>query len=258
MLKTTIDNTRHEAKLALEAAIGIGREEPAAHAGMVLDRLVPDADALRIELLEFARRSIEQVRAVLETGRISDSKALFSDLAGGLGAFTEKLGGLQSAMATARAVINADHAAVQVDLARLHAVVVEKVAHEQALRDKVRDNALIASLTWLSPIAKLVSTIVSVAKDGGPTELVLVQAIQELEQVRDEAARMDAALRGLTQLGNCTTMLGEGLQGLVLGVALTQGHMRNAANDLEGAPGVELFCRTAVLDLEDLERQVAA
>lgn len=68
---------------------------------------------------------------------------------------------------------------------------------------------------------------------------------------------MEEASHSLTLLADCTGDLTQGVQALLNGVAILLGHAQNARDDLTDAAHLELFCHTAILDLDHLRQDAA-
>jgi hypothetical protein len=255
MLLDRLEDAKARAVDVMHASEVAQRWEPAAHARMIVERVTPDALRNRAALLGFADSATQTINGLLQRNEIESAKAAFDLLLDELFQLSMEVNQVQAEAGLARAAINQDFAETQSELAKLNVLVTERARAAATADQAVRENALRASLSWLAgPLGKAIEEIVSLAQRGDLTESVLANAVRDLQRAQFDVARIQAASASLSQLNVCAAGLANVMQDLVNTIALALGHLKNARDDMTEPSHLELFCRTAILDLENLRR----
>lgn len=258
MLSNNLAQAETRAREVIVAAEAAGRPQVREHATFVVDRVIPDARHSREAIVTFIDLARERLEETLRVHNVDHARGAFGDLVSQLNRLIADVSHAAADAGLTRAHINVDLAEAAVELARLRALVVRRVAEADQARQKAIDKALESSLVWLGgPLAKLIQEAVSLARDGTLSEHVSINAIRDLERAQDDASRYQSSIVGLEQLNRTAEDVASSLQGLLNILALTSGHLRNASEDIGEAGQIELFCHTALLDLENLATDVA-
>lgn len=258
MLTAVLNEAEARARRVVAIADGAARSEPRDHARLVADQVVPDGRRISGEVVAFSNRSTDRIQQVLRLNDLATGRAELANIQRELADMSVRIFRLNADANAARAAIQYDLAKVDRDIADLRVRVSARTSEAVAAGEKARQRSARSAWTWLAgPLGKAIDELVGLIQDGSSTEATAKHALEELHRARDDVRHMEDAANSLTLLADCATDLTRGLQGLANTVAVVLGHAQNASEDLAEAHHLELFCRTAILDLDNLRQDSA-